>query len=458
MINTAPETRRASGDATDESAVQVLEVRDDAVILDLPDDITDCPRCIPQDAIEFGNAAKAWFMWNMETKQPRAPHTPSVVWDFVGDGFAGHCKWGQDEVAAWKRSGSRFEDVWCSLDGNVNGFHHPSWEWPDGEEPQPLYPMLVVPHNYFSPEPGLILFDFDDVITVREDGTGMMTRESWGIIQRLDSYGEVSVSMEGVHVIVRGRIPDWVDGVSAEIQLEHGHIDVYGYPGNGRIIASTWAHIEETPVAVPERQSEVEEVLDEHVDDDEKLSDEEVVNRKVEDRKRALLQSGSADSSSRSRYYDAFDVGGIADVYPFSEYKQSSGHGPHPVHGGTDNDDSESINFQIDAKKNQWCCYKHDMEGGGPLELIAVMEGVRKCGNQSDVMQDPEAALKTCLHARDKYADGALDDETPPTVALKGALLAAGADEVPDGKLSREQFRIAMDAYENMFISGGENA
>jgi len=458
MINTAGGGRRGPGGSTDESAVQVMEVRDDAVILDLPEDIKNCPRCIPQDAIGFGNEAKAWFMWDMETKQPRAPHTPSVAWDFAGDGFAGHCKWGQDHVAPWKRAGSRFSDVWSALEGNVNGFCHPSWEWPADEDPHQLFPMLIVPHSHFSPDPGLILLDFDDVITVRGDGTGVMTREAWDIIQRLNSFAEVSVSMEGVHVIVRGSIPEWIEGVSTEIQLGQGHIDMYGYPGNGRIIASTWAHIGRTPAAIPERQSEVEEVLDKELDEDEKLSDEEVVEKKLEERKRDLLRSGSSDLSSRSRYYDIFDVEAIANMHPYSTYKQASGHGPHPVHGGTSTPDSESINFQIDAEANQWCCYKHDKKGGGPLELIAVIENVRQCGNQSDVMQDPEDALKVCLYARDKYADGALDDETPPTIALKGALKAAGVDDVPSGKLPKQQFKIAMEAFESMFISDGGGA
>ncbi|AGB33689.1 hypothetical protein C488_21297 [Natrinema pellirubrum DSM 15624] len=56
--------------------------------------------------------------------------------------------------------------------------------------------MVIVPHADFQPDDGpLMLVDLDDVIDVRDDGTGMMTREAWDIIQSLGGYAEVSPSM-----------------------------------------------------------------------------------------------------------------------------------------------------------------------------------------------------------------------------------------------------------------------
>jgi len=55
----------------------------------------------------------------------------------------------------------------------------------------------------------------------------------------------------------------------------------------------------------------------------------------------------------------------------------------------------------------------------GALQLIAVLEDIRECGNAADVMQNPEDALRVCLAARDEYSSD-LDDADPPTVAFKG--------------------------------------
>jgi len=59
-----------------------------------------------------------------------------------------------------------------------------------------------------------MLVDLDDVIDVRDDGTGIITREVWDIIQSLGGYAEVSQSMTGAHVFVKGndsRRRRWVE-------------------------------------------------------------------------------------------------------------------------------------------------------------------------------------------------------------------------------------------------------
>jgi hypothetical protein len=80
-------------------------------------------------------------------------------------------------------------------------------------EPRPLYPMVIVLHAEFQPGDGrLMLVDLDDVIDVRDVGTGVMSREAWGVIQSLGRYAEVSRSMTGAHMFVKGRLPGDVDG------------------------------------------------------------------------------------------------------------------------------------------------------------------------------------------------------------------------------------------------------
>lgn len=49
--------------------------------------------------------------------------------------------------------------------------------------------------------------------------------------------------------------------------------------------------------------------------------------------------------------------------------------GPHPQHGS-----ATGANFRIDTKKNTWHCFRNGHEsGGGPLQLLAVMQGLIKC-------------------------------------------------------------------------------
>jgi primase-polymerase (primpol)-like protein len=65
------------------------------------------------------------------------------------------------------------------------------------------------------------------VIDVRDDGTGMMTREAWDVIQSLGGYAEVSRSMTGAHVFVKGRISGGVDEREITEELnEGGHFEI----------------------------------------------------------------------------------------------------------------------------------------------------------------------------------------------------------------------------------------
>lgn len=48
-------------------------------------------------------------------------------------------------------------------------------------------------------------------------------------------------------------------------------------------------------------------------------------------------------------------------------------YGAHPVHGS-----ETGRNFWIDVEKNCWHCFRHGV-GGGPLQLLAVLEGIIRC-------------------------------------------------------------------------------
>lgn len=420
------------------SAVEVLDVGDDRVLLDLPADIRDCNRTIPQDAIQWGSDHLAWFAWDMKKKQPRSPH---------GDEYAGPIKWGRDNVSWHDRAGSNYARVLQSLDGNGNGYHDPGWRFND-ETPRDLYPMLIIPHaDFIQDDEGLILIDLDDVVNVRDDGIGELTHEAWNVVKTIDAFTEVSVSQTGLHVLVKGRMPEFVDGKKVIEDLDNGgQIEIYGYPANGRIIGTTWAHVEHTPAKIPNRQDELDELVNQLIDEEDKLTPEEQAQRVVNER-----QNTQTDTTNPSDYYD-IDTQKIADTGPFARHGDGT-RGPHPYHGGTSTPDKKSTNFYLDD--GSWCCYAHD-DGGGALQLIAVLERIRKCGNASDVMSDPVDALRVCLAARDKYVNGSLDDADPPLIALKGVLHVM--DITPktkdNGMLRWTQYKAARSYFDEMEYGG----
>lgn len=432
-----------------DSAVEVLEVNDERVVLDLPADIHDCDRVIPNDAVEFGNEASAWFAWDLREKQPRAPTDPH-------SGYAGTVKWGRDNVSWLDRVGGTFKGVLKALNGTVDGYCSDGWQWTRDEEtgevesPRDLYPMLIAPHKDFSPDPGLILIDLDDVVNVRDDGSGLLTREAWDIIQSFDAYAELSSSKTGVHVLVRGKVPEFVGAKQVVEDLEQaGHVEIRGYPGDGRAIGTTWAHIGQTPRdSVPEAQDAIDELAEKLLDDDEQLSDKEQARKALEDRQ--SRKNTFSGEESKSKYYD-LNPERIASTGPFSRHG-SRGRGPHPVHGGTSTPDSDSTNFAVD-RSNGWKCWAHE-DGGGALQLIAVIEGIRPCGSASDVMSDPVDALRVCLAARDKHSNGRLDDENPPTIALKGVLNVQNMNYNESGRLSRAKYDAALALFGRMEYQG----
>lgn len=76
--------------------------------------------------------------------------------------------------------------------------------------------------------------------------------------------------------------------------------------------------------------------------------------------------------------------------------------GIHPKHG-SDN----GMNFRVDTINNTWTCFRcnnKDSRGcGGPSELIAVMEGILKCGEVGAKCFTEEQGQEVIKIAREKY-------------------------------------------------------
>lgn len=71
--------------------------------------------------------------------------------------------------------------------------------------------------------------------------------------------------------------------------------------------------------------------------------------------------------------------------------------GAHPVHGS-----NNGKNFRVNITDNTWYCFRCQ-SGGGPSELIAVMEGIVDCSQVGPSCYSTEQAQEVIKVARDKY-------------------------------------------------------
>lgn len=73
--------------------------------------------------------------------------------------------------------------------------------------------------------------------------------------------------------------------------------------------------------------------------------------------------------------------------------------GPHPIHGS-----SGGINFFVNPLKNTWHCFRTSCDsGGGPLQWIAVVEGIIDCSESQPGALRGDLFKKTLKVAQEKY-------------------------------------------------------
>lgn len=351
-----------------------------------------------------------WVLWDRQNKTPIAP------WE-TGDCY--RAGWGEGVVEDTdSRMTDRPETTYkrAKMLADLNPrILHDSYPFPRNDDGQPdipdrLTPTILLPHAPTGDV--LLLVDFDDV---RDPETGVITSEVQDILDRLGGYTEISVSGTGLHVYVHAQLPPGLGKFHCSLH-DDGDIEMYDH---GRFCASTWDHVEGTPVEIPDRQAVIDDLIETYEDEahrdrrlqgtkriEEGRSDDEI------DRIRAKIRGDSHTPSSSNPYYE-LDVGQIANTGAFRTHGDGSS-GPHPSHGGTQSKDRDSTNFSLDESDNHWYCFAHD-SGGGPLHLIAVLEGIRDCANTTTLEGDE--LLETCLYARDYYGTR-LDDEDPPYEAL----------------------------------------
>jgi P4 family phage/plasmid primase-like protien len=71
--------------------------------------------------------------------------------------------------------------------------------------------------------------------------------------------------------------------------------------------------------------------------------------------------------------------------------------GPHPVHGST-----TGCNFHVNTRQNYWYCFRCGT-GGGPLSLVAILEGIMRCEHARSGAFRGELFLRALELAEKKY-------------------------------------------------------
>lgn len=100
-----------------------------------------------------------------------------------------------------------------------------------------------------------VLIDFDDAVV-----DGQVDEEVWEIIEKVETYADVSTSETGFHLMGKAELPDGVTTIQEEVS-EQADIEVYD---SGRFCAVTGDHIAGTPKDTLDIQDDIEWIVDEY--------------------------------------------------------------------------------------------------------------------------------------------------------------------------------------------------
>ena len=112
----------------------------------------------------------------------------------------------------------------------------------------------------FTDDDSIVGVDLDDC---RDPETGAPEEWAKSVIERLESYTEVSPSGTGYHVLVSGSLPDG--------RNRKGDLEVYE---TARFFTVTGTHVDWTPTTVQERTDELQAVYADHLAPDEDSNDD----------------------------------------------------------------------------------------------------------------------------------------------------------------------------------------
>jgi len=90
-------------------------------------------------------------------------------------------------------------------------------------------------------------------------------------------------------------------------------------------------------------------------------------------------------------------ISSIISFNGLTDVGNGSFQGSHPIHGS-----SNGMNFRVDVDNNTWYCFRCQ-SGGGPSELIGVIEGIIDCSDAGASCFTQDQAREVIKVAREKY-------------------------------------------------------
>lgn len=362
-----------------------------------------------------------WVIWDYDEDGRKRPRAPWL------NGHSYPAKWGAD-VDARPETDYSTAMMWTDLSTSAL-----QKEAPAPRDDIDLKPGIILPHDNDN---DILFLDLDDV---RDPETGELTAEARAIVRRLGGWTEISASGTGLHIFVRGEMPNRTRVAPTDLD-QAGHIEIYK---KARFFGLTGDEHELSTDAVPEAQEAVDSILERYAPDPEEEDQERI--KRIEENQRepdALEQiRDEVDDEEQSPYYD-LDIRDVDALHHFERENNGTLAGPHPAHGGVHNDDADSTNTAVSG--GVWYCHAHDSKGGA-LELVAVKEGIISC-RQSDFgcLSDDEL-LSVCFEVADCVPDGA----KPPYRALRALAEREDLDmrSEEDGVLGASAYQVALSLY-----------
>lgn len=159
----------------------------------------------------------------------------------------------KDRWVCWRYEQSGEKKPPYNPETGVKASIHESEHWADFETAIDQYDKRDYDGIGFvlTPEGPFTGFDFDNC---RDPATGEIQNEVDDIIERLNSFSEVSPSRTGIHTIILGEKPDGYRNIEG--------IEVYD---SERYFTVTGEHLEETPETIEPRSEELRAICEEHL-------------------------------------------------------------------------------------------------------------------------------------------------------------------------------------------------
>lgn len=185
-----------------------------------------------------------WVVWDTKAKVALAPWQSGTMYPV---------QWAEESGNDPRRPFEKAQMVSEMPVGRID--EH--WPFPrETDLPETIRPAILLEH-----EPGENPITLLDLDMVRDPKTKTTSQEVVDLLDRLEGYAELSQSGTGLHVFVKGGLPEGYSMASGALD-DVGRIEIYDH---SRFVGCTWHHVENTPLnSVPERADEIAELVDAH--------------------------------------------------------------------------------------------------------------------------------------------------------------------------------------------------